>query len=291
MGEAKYRKEHQAGYGKIPKNGMGLIISPPMEINGTSVSVKQTALDEQLLRNQILYWDRLVWPESSAISFGNGQDEEFLISAGILSRPNFTFYGDVAQGMLKTQLAAFEKMNAEEPGQWAIAQGENALTVVGENFQPERGTLFSLYQAIPTPDKSVPLNDVLEFKLKRQSELIALRLELADLYQTILAAGDSELALRSALSRVEIACDDAIRVAKESKFAFLRSDWEWNFSLDPSAIITGAVGAIGNLAMGIPLSVAAFSGATLTLGKSIKYSDAKLSTPFRYVTSVHKEFI
>ena len=105
----------------------GLIVSCPMEIHGESVSVKNTGLDPQELRVALLFWDELVWPSSRGIYIASGPDEQFLEQAGVLTRPSFTFYGDVSHGMAMTQIAAFRDYDRKEPGKWALAQGENSF--------------------------------------------------------------------------------------------------------------------------------------------------------------------
>lgn len=106
MGEAKRRKAAAAQDGSKPSheqiksNGRGLVVSPPIEVDGNQLLTKSSNLDSQELRVATLLWDRLVWPTSRAIYFVSGPDEEFLEQAGILSRPDYTVWGDAAQGFV-----------------------------------------------------------------------------------------------------------------------------------------------------------------------------------------------
>ena len=67
MGEAKLRKQTDPNFGQVPKNGLsyrGLVVSPPIEIEGNRLFAKSSNLDAQELRFSLLFWDRLVWPSS-----------------------------------------------------------------------------------------------------------------------------------------------------------------------------------------------------------------------------------
>jgi len=178
VGEAKRRKASDPNFGKQRPPKRGLIVSPPLEIKGTSLYVRSSNLDPQELRFSLLLFDQIVWPSSRAIFFASSPDEEFLEQAGVLTRPNYTFSGDVAQGLAKTQIQAFADLDAREPGRWSLAQGENSFFLHDNLLEPDAGALLELQRAIPIPDKDVPLNEVLEFKRRRNDELQRLRAEI-----------------------------------------------------------------------------------------------------------------
>ncbi len=98
MGEAKRRAASDPNFGKAKPPKLGLVVSPPIEIQGTSLHVRSSNLDPQELRYSILLWDSLVWPSSRAIYMSSGPDEAFLESAGILTRPDYSFSGTSLSG-------------------------------------------------------------------------------------------------------------------------------------------------------------------------------------------------
>jgi hypothetical protein len=87
-------------------------------------------------------------------------------------------------------------------------------------LEPGRGVLVSLHRALPVPDKDVPLQDILEFRTKRSDELIALRRHLEEIYGRIVSAGDSDLALKTELERLQQAINDYTKVFHERRFKF-----------------------------------------------------------------------
>lgn len=291
MGEAKKRKQNDKFYGRLPKNGYGLIISAPINIDKGAIQASSD-LDKGLLRSQLLFWDRLVWPTNRLIHLAGGNDEEFLISCGIISRPDYTVSNTSDDIFQRGHVKAFDDLNEKEPGQWAMSLGEGSLNVIDDAIVSNRGTLIQLIKAIPVPDKDVPLNDVLEFKEKRRDEMLSLRIALDNIYNRIINSKDSEHALNSALNEIQLCCADAVRVAKETGLPFKLSSWDLNISLDPISLAGGAIAAASSLYNGLPFNTALLNGASISLATSFRLKkETSTSQPFRYVTSIHKEFI
>ena len=59
MGEAKRRAASDPNFGKAKPPKLGLVVSPPIEIQGISLLIKSSNLDPQELRSSILLWDSL----------------------------------------------------------------------------------------------------------------------------------------------------------------------------------------------------------------------------------------
>ena len=207
--------EKDAEYGR-PKRG--LVVSPAMEIAGGLFRRRSRYLEPQELRLALLFWDHLVWPSSRNFHFDSGPDEQFLESAGILTRPDYTVDGDLAQGIAAGQIQAFLDLDQREPGVWALAQGENSLLLRDQVLQEGNGAFVELTRAIPIPDKDVPLNEILEFKGKRHDELQLLRNELDNVIAALNEAQDKDAELSKRLTEIDAACADALRVGKEWRF-------------------------------------------------------------------------
>lgn len=125
MGEAARRMRADPYYG-VPSRG--LVISPPMEIHGNSIHIKRASLDAQELRYSLLFWDKLVWPNSNLISIGSGPEAQLLEQAKVLSRPRLVSHdsGDLAAMTARLHVEAFAQLEAQEPGRWSLATGERS---------------------------------------------------------------------------------------------------------------------------------------------------------------------
>jgi hypothetical protein len=297
MGEAKRRKDASSLYGRVPKKGFGLVISNPVMIEGSSFRIGG-GLDPQELRFWLLFWDRLDWPDSKIISFPLGE-AEILRKEGILTRtPGKNFIsGDGATLFAQGHLDAFRQHTIEEPGLWALAEGDRSFLVRSSDFGASGGTQFALYEAIPVPDKEVPLEKILEFKSKRRDELLALRIEIDEVFARTMKAGTEE-GYRKAIFEIDQRCVDVLKVAKEMRWPLRFVDWKSNFSLD--LIQLGAAFAAGYSIpgpVGLQLSsglVAAWGAAKAGAAKAtIEFSGITWTKnpvknhPFRYVSSYH----
>ncbi len=297
MGEAKHRKQIEPNFGRVPKsaNNRGLVLCPPIEIEGTSLFAKSSNLDPQELRFALLFWDRLVWPSSRAIHFASGPDEQFLESAGILARPEYTFNGDVAQGLARGQFQAYQDLERNDPGNWALSQGENSLLWKEGLADAGAGAVIELHRAIPIPKQDVPLAEILEFRQRRRDELLLLRHYLESLVAEIEGAHDKPLALQKRVGELDQACADLLAVGKEWQFPVYLSNLKASFSLSPLKFLPAVAGGwtLGEpYGLSAATAVAAAAGVASTLEIKSDFglrSMARPASPFRYAYHAQEE--
>jgi Family of unknown function (DUF6236) len=271
-----------------------------MEIQDTRLHAKSTNLDPQELRFALFFWDQLVWPSSRAIYFASDPDERFLEDAGILTRPSYTFNGDMAQGMAMTQISAFRDYDQREPEKWALAQGENSFLLKYGDLEEGKGGLIELHRAVPIPDKDVPLNEILEFKQKRHDVLQLLRTEIDTFFTVLEAADDKSVALNKCLGKIDAACADAIRVGKEWQFPIRLSNLKTSFELRPFVTLESGMAAFAaGQTFGLPATtslLAGLGGAAAATAPALKLSGdfgwrglRPTQGPYRYVSRYHSE--
>ncbi|NMG73428.1 DUF6236 family protein [Aromatoleum diolicum] len=197
-------------------------------------------------------------------------------------------------GIAIRHLLTYMEADAVEPGAWALANDVSSmLEGTAESDTTARGLLVSLFNCIPIPEVSVPLAEILKFKCRRYDELIALRTEIEQLY--LRAQGDTDLALRSAKERIDRACADAIKVAREAHFPFRLSGIKAGFALPVGTIIGEAlIGGWMDKPFAMPTTEALLVGAfsTLALAWDIVPRVVQPSNmPYRYITGLHSEML
>jgi hypothetical protein len=297
MGEAKRRRQIDPTFGRVPKSAIhrGLVVSPPIEIEGSKLFVRSTNLDPQELRFALLFWDRLAWPSSRAIHFGSGPDEAFLESAGILTRPEYTFNGDGAQGIARGQIQAYRDLERSEPGVWALAQGENSFLLKDGLIEEGKGALVELHRAIPVPTKEVPLAEILEFRQRRRDELLLLRYQLESFASEIDGSADKSSALQKRVTELDQACANLLAVGKEWQFPVHLSNLKASFNLSPTKFLPSIA---GGWKMGEPYGLTAATAAaaifggvsTLDIKSDFGLRSARLpASPYRYAYQLHEE--
>jgi Family of unknown function (DUF6236) len=266
----------------------GLVISVPVMADQNQFRVF-AQLDEQELRFSLLFWDKLDLPQNNLVRTSD-PNADFLESVGVLKQ---TFCPVQLSGIIKpaetyvqAHLAAYRSLDKAEPGVWSLGTGKNSVSFPERELEQGRGILVRLYEAIPVPDKDVPLQDVLEFRAKYRDELLALRFYLEAIYQRILNAGDGELALDSEVEALEKAIVDYLRVAKAVKIPFVNASFEANLNALAginAGLLTYQTG------LGIVASVLAGAAAGFGVGPAVALKGHKATqTPFRYISSFHK---
>lgn len=267
----------------------GLVVSPPLEISGSIYKLRSSDLDPQELRSNLLFWDVLDFPTNNIVHLELSSDAQFLEEAGILQRSkiNVSQPGDLAQLTLAAHIEAFQTLDKAEPGKWSLATGERSISFPNDLLLQKRGALVSLHNAVPVPDKDVPLPDLLEFKRKRRDELLATRHHLEEIYQKIVSAGDGPLALQSQIEQLQLALKDQLNISREAPFSFRLSNMNASLNLLPVA-----VAAVTAHIFGLPMLPTIISSlpASLSLNMGVALKNRKpSSTPYKYVTSYHKE--
>jgi hypothetical protein len=151
------------------------------------------------------------------------------------------------------------------------------------------GVLVGLFGAIPVPEKTVPLQDILEFKTRRASELKALQFHLERIYETIIDAPARGRAQDREFAALDRSISDYLRVVRETPFKKVLSRIDASIDLPHALAATG--GAVTAFVQGLPLTQAAIgAGAALSvsIGLGRKEKSGRTS-PFEYVAHYHRE--
>lgn len=191
-------------------------------------------------------------------------------------------------------LLAFLEADAVKRGAWALANDLSPmLEDATEQSPPTRGMLVNLFNCIPVPDETVPLPDILQFREKRNDQLLELRTEVEGLYVGL--HGDTHQALLAAKERMDRACADAIRVARESRLQFRLSAVKAGFTL-PLGAVAGDMMIKGWLdqPIGMPAAGALLAGVASTFALSwdiVPRAVQPRNLPYRYIVSMHRELI
>lgn len=275
------------------------MISNPIWFNKNG-SVLQGGLDPLELRFSLLYWDKLVWPKSNLRNFPGGNEADYLETLKILSRPvKYHAGGSVNTIILDMYLRTYIELNDEEPGAWALSQGERSLFLehgLGL-FSEGSGMSFNLLRAIPIPADDVPLNEILEFKEKRKDELLVLRAHIDKLVQVIQDSPTTTDDFNRAAKEVDKACSDMLTLGCEWQWPVHFADLKTSFNFNSMKFL-GAVGLGWKFgeSYGLTTASAVAAGAGLISTIDIK-SDLgirtlqKPSSPYRYSYMAHKELV
>ena len=138
--------------------------------------VHDRRLNSESLRFNLLFWDRLEEPLDFDDTIGLvGDTRRFLLSQGIMQKSHGIKNPPRANHIERysVHLKVYRELMPEMEVAWSFARHERStLSLPIDEVEQDRGILLKLYQVIPIHHRDVPLADVLEFKAKRQSELL-----------------------------------------------------------------------------------------------------------------------
>jgi len=265
-----------------------------MEFDGGRIKARGGGLDPQLIRFGLLFWDRLDFPSTFFYGASTRGDADYLIETGVLRRTKVEVVGTLdGKDILDVYLGAFRALDEREPGRWSLARGENSISFPDKDLDRDNGLLFQLHQAIPVPNKDVPLADILEFKRRRHAEHLALRHHLEDVFQAVRAAPVRPLADITAFEKLELALADHVKVSRETGFKLVLGGLQAKLDLKLADAILPAV--TGVVTTGTMESVTHALGVTglaalYSLGSSVSLKRRRQSdTPFEYVSLFHRD--
>lgn len=278
----------------------GLIVTGK-SIVGRSIDISSLLRPEQV-RFGLCFWDRIAWPLVSLLPSPENADIDFLSSAGVLVRPEVTLVPNLTspgKGLAETYFKAYRDLEEKEPGRWCLsAYAEHDIkSFLGDHITPDRGITVSLHRAIPIPTRDVALHDLLEFKQKRDPELLALRAELDNYKQLIVSGTDRAEKFATQKDRIDAACTDLLTVSREKKMPVHISDMAFTIELNVSSAIALAA-AVTVLANKIDLtgvqtflsSVGLIAASAIKLQATFGVREKIVNkSPFRYVYYLHEE--
>ncbi len=273
----------------------GIIVSPPFEVYPNGAINVGGSINSIELRKYLMYWDEIDYPDNNFISIGLNPDMTFLQECGVLSRTFVRFQGPISshngESFFRAQQEAYDQNEKNNPGAWSLGQISESPIHSNGNVLPS--VEFNLFNMLPVPNEDVPLNDILEFKEKRCDELVALRIYLDEVYQSIIKSGDIPRAMNSEIARLEASLKALNICLSESSIrktiTSLRSYVACEFGSALGAGLGGA-GVSTVVQMSPILLGTACAGLALGVKPMLSPKQEVKQTPFTYLKSQRVEF-
>ncbi|HFX6758007.1 DUF6236 family protein [Klebsiella variicola] len=249
-----------------------------------------------------LYWDELLIPGINVINIGI-ENEKSYIDAGFLQRPNiphllnYLTQDEIAPMLLRGQEYFLDKKRGMEPeADWRLNLLSDDLYLNESASNIMHSFRIEISNALPVPEPSVSIYDILEFKQKRKSELEAFNNYLDELYIEVLRSGDFNLSRAKAFSKLNLAIEDLEKLNAEGWRSPIRFDTSEVFESNNGDIIAGisALYTIWESSQG-NIATALSVGITAALGQGFARLKPKLQSVRRkpdvnmaYLSSAHK---
>ncbi|HCB0272334.1 hypothetical protein EXU18_11480 [Klebsiella pneumoniae] len=277
-----------------------VLMFPDMFINAdnNSVHIAQSNLNYRKLLINALYWDKIITTNNNLINISNNgtpgvpelKREGLFTEVMLPINGNGNFATILYEANMKFMLESLARKDIN----FIASEADKVLIKNSNEVAPDNGELFTLINAIPEPDESVNIHDVLEFRHKRQGELKNLMNKINELNIRVLKAENRDLELKAAINEIDTACAEVIRLYKESLIKFNLS--KVKFNLSPLKIIAGAGGMYkGAKHFELPETAAIISGIVGGVFTAIDFSESfslrriDKTNPFNYVGEMSKK--
>lgn len=169
-----------------------------------------------------LYWDYISIPTNNILHVGVWMEND-LIDCGVLNRPEFKVSrmtsAEYPRFHIQLQFKALDKLRKERSDiDWRIHQiSDEVLMPKPSNsiMSTNDCVRLSLDRLLPVPSREVHICDILEFKLRRKPELMALHAYCDDLYLEVINSADQNLLHAKNFEKLKLAIEDLDKVSSE----------------------------------------------------------------------------
>ena len=304
-------KKEQTWRINLPKRPLGadergLVLDTLVSGRPGGTTIRDQRIPAQALRSYVLFWDRLDEPVNMVEEFERqgakaflssankglmGRDRRYLAECGFLQQSE-VFVNRLREPEIDTQRAlhTYRLLEKRDGGRWSIARTSALANDLPGEVEKGRGAVVALHNAIPVPDKLVPLEDIIKFRERRKDELLRLRNHLDSLYAEISASDDKDYVLNSNVAKLTRDVNDYRKAADESGFPLVMSDLSATVNVGPAdgtliALQLNGISEISSL-----LTAGAVSLATLTINVGAALRQKKEQTsPYEYVVGFDRE--
>ena len=275
-------------------NKRGIVISPSFKSTGYGKLEFGEKFDPLELRKYLMYWDEIDCPSNSIIGISSN-DIDYLEEVNVVKKTHINLEGvRLLDGrvFIAAQEEAYNRNNSQEPGVWSMAQ-----LSTNPFFTQQTSTVgvdFELHGMLPVPSASTPLEDILEFKEKRNAELLSFRAHLDDVYQKIINSADIPRAKNTEVFQLELAIKDLDKTLNESVIQRTVTNLRNTINLEFMSIaglgFGTSAGIAAHLAMPPLLAGAAGAGLITTIKVLSMSSSPKTNPSFNYLSSIRSNF-
>lgn len=302
----------------------GVVIGGACDIRreGNSEIFRVADLDGELINTALLYWDRIDIPDSTFVSVELPSKMDLLVKEGVLTRKEIPLFRhgcsfglaqlshgavvniigteingqkvNVADVVNAAPMQAFNELVLDKTTDWAFIQNNlKPNTSESSEIADKRALLFEIHNALPVPSADTPYEKILEFKNKRESELISFRSEMDEAYLRVLGAKDLEIAKSLEFRKLEKALLDLEKAAQADLIGNIKRSIKIPTTVE--GVSDMAVGALATFGMG---STAGIISLLISAAKYIDLSELLKGTkipehltPLQYVLDVKRELL
>jgi hypothetical protein len=265
------------------------------------------------IRRGLLYFDEVALPNNNLLPTKDPL-ASLLTEQEIIFQPTWRLSKEALNGthpaslIWRSHLAMFEHLERAAPGKWTMAplgdettwpegpidlgqakdpEGQSARTPVIHKY---RGAEIELHAALPVPRDDVPIAELLEFKERREPELLQLRVYIDELQQQIVTSHDVPRSRIVAAERLEKSLADVAAALDTSPVKWVMDSLRIDVVYDMGFDIAKAAGTAAVLGVPEPIGLAVGTGrALMRFKEKMVASPIKRAGPLAYAYHAQRE--
>ncbi len=175
------------------------------------------------------------------------------------------------------QFKAASQMQAKGTATWTVSQSNGRLGLPFGNCSNAKLFEAKLYAGLPVPNEDTPLNEILEFKEARFSELLRFRHAIDNLYLKILSSADQERELRKASEEIDLAIIELNRCLNMHKIKTFFTSLNLYLNISDNKFFSTFMGIYGAAKTGFPLEIGAAIG--LGVNTALTFATRSIDQP------------
>jgi hypothetical protein len=215
---------------------------------------------------------------------------DYLLQHSHLRQTNVVIKGGGGNASARrTAFDLWRLRNQLEPGAWSMWHLYGNDAIPEDCTDPALGFQLKLQNSIVLPDPNLPVDDLLGFRERRRSELMAFRHYIDDLCIEISKNGPDLRASHVAVEKFQIAQEEYLRVCMEPNWRKFLGSVTAKMNWSHAAIAAGSAVASATTPLGIAGSIAAGLASGFVLESARGLRSERVVKPFSYIAEIHNE--
>lgn len=241
------------------------------------------------LRQYLLYWDLITIPKIK-FDLGGSISGPYLYDNDLLKLHQYSIFNiaevqyaieqsksdsstasnnfcDLKKVYSIAQDNLLKTMNDETEVIWSLGQTGTDLLKRSDHSLLGTSVEFCFLDSLPCPTEDTAIDDILEFKEKRNPELLRFRNRLDQLCEKVLKSENQTEQIKKSVEQINIALIDINKLLNESKLKTIIRHIKMSLDLKESTLIkavSAIIGASSTMSIDLPATYGALGGVAIT---------------------------
>lgn len=275
---------------KLVERERGSLIMADVKLGAQPGHIESIApYDPQVWRGAFLLFDRVHHVDNNIISSGRPIDW-FGEIPGVTSG-QVNAFGTMGGHFFRDAFGeVFRRLDDREPGLWSVARGIDRSSLPDDLLGGLHGFKMKLINALPMPSREVPFDEVISYRERRKSELLALRHHIEELALEAGVRNFEGLAETVKFERFVKSLEEYEAAMRETNFSKVLGSIEIKFNWMEAAKLSTLGGVLFGESLSLKLAamIGLASVVSIESAKGLRLKSER-PRPFEYIFSAQND--